>query len=521
MGKARAGVIALFSIVFVGSTARAATLCDVTAFGARGDDHTSNTVSIQRAIDACAVRGGGTVVVPPGRFRSGTILLKSHIVLKLEPGAVLTGSRDVADYLPGSAVGLGTTLGVDVAGEGKLAGLIVARNVTDVSIVGPGTIDGDGDSFMSGEPHIAHDFEAGSTRNPAGSTAAVHDLRYGPLEVKPSGRPGVLVLFFHATDVRVRDVTFANSPNWTLVMQDVTRGSFTGFSILNSPLIPNNDGVDCNRCHDVHFSDATIRAGDDDFAISEAEDVTITNVSMSSRSAAIRVEATQRAAFTNLTIDSNRGLALFASTKLTRPTDGIVFSNVIMRTRLIPGHWWGKGEPIYASVQRCPATGCAGGIRNVTLSNIDADAEAGAVIVGAPGLPIEGLTLSNVRFRIRAPNSQFAAQVGGNFDRRWTAPTPAEGIVKHDIPAVFLGDVKRTTLRDVEVDWLGAQPDYTTEAVAAERYDDLVIDGLAERGSPPPRASSIALLGGTGARIERHRPAVGRPAIVGDAVTVR
>ena len=492
-------------------------VCDIAAYGAKGDGTTVNTVAIQRAIDACAAAGGGTVVVPGGRFRSGTILLKSHIVLKLEPNAVLIGSRDVADYLPGSAIGQGTTLGVDVFGEGKRAGLIVARGVADVSIVGPGTIDGDGDSFMTTAPHVANDFAAGATRNPAGSAAAVRDTSYGPLEVSQSGRPGVLILFFHATDVRVQGVTMSNSPNWTLVMQDVTRGYFSQFSILNSPLIPNNDGVDCNRCRDVHFSDATIHAGDDDFAISEGEDITIDNISMSSRSAAIRVEATQRAAFTNLTIDSNRGLALFASAKLTRPTDGIVFSNVIMRTHLIPGHWWGKGEPIYASVQRCAATGCAGGIRNVTLSNIDADAEAGAVIVGAPGLPIEGLTLSNVRLRMHAPDRRFAEQVGGNFDRRWTAPTPTEGIVKHDIPAIFLGDVRRTTLRDVEIDWLGPQPDYTTEAVDAERYDDLVIDGLAERGTPPPRGSSIALGHGIGELIERHRPAAGRPAIRNDA----
>ena len=396
-----------------------ATTCDVRSFGAKGDGRTLDTIPIQRAIDACAKAGGGTVLFTPGRYVSGTILLKSHIVMKLDTGSVLLGSRNVGDYLPGKAVGLGTTLGIDVFGEGTLAGLIVARNVTDVSLIGPGTIDGEGDSFMTSEPHTGHDFVAASTRNPAGSDAAVRDTSYGPLEVKQSGRPGVLILFFHATDVRVQGLTMANSPNWTLVMQDVTRGYFSQFSILNSPLIPNNDGVDCNRCKDAHFSDATIRAGDDDFAISESEDITVDNVSMSSRSAAIRVEATQRAAFTNLTIDSNRGLALFASTKLTRPIDGLVFSNVILRTRLIPGHWWGKGEPIYASVQRCPTTGCAGGIRNVTLSNIDADAEAGAVIVGAPGLPIEGLTLSNVRFRIHTPNPQFADQVGGNFDRRW------------------------------------------------------------------------------------------------------
>ena len=506
------GLVLWFGLLSTGALA-APRVCDIAAYGAKGDGTTINSIAIQLAIDACAAAGGGTVVVPGGRFRSGTILLKSHIVLKLEPNAVLIGSRDVADYLPGSAIGQGTTLGVDVFGEGKRAGLIVARNVADVSIVGPGIIDGSGDSFISVDPHIANDFVAAATRNPAGSAAAVRDTSYGPLEVKPTGRPGVLVLFFHATDVRVQGVTMANSPNWTLVMQDVTRGYFTQFSIVNSPLIPNNDGVDCNRCRDVHFSDATIHAGDDDFAISEGEDITINNVSMSSRSAAIRVEATQRAAFTNLTIDSNRGLALFASTQLTRPTDGVVFSNIVMRTHLIPGHWWGKAEPIYASVQRCPAKACEGGIRNVTLSNIDADAEAGAVIVGAAGLPIDGLTLSNVRIRMHAPDPRFAEQVGGNFDRRWTAPTPAEGIVKHDIPAIFLGDTKRTTLRDVEIDWLGAQPGYTTEAVHAERYDDLVIDGLAERGTPPPRGSSIALNHGIGERIERHRPAAGRPAI--------
>ena len=489
------------------------TLCDITAYGAKGDNKTVNTVSVQRAIDACAARGGGTVLIPSGKFRSGTILLKSHIVLKLEPNAALIGSRNVDDYLPGSVVGQGTTLGIDVFGEGTRAGLIVARNVIDVSIVGPGTIDGDGDSFVSAEPHLGHDYVAASTRNPEGSMAAIRDTSYGPLEINASGRPGVLVLFFHATDIRVQGVTMQNSSNWTLVMQDVTRGYFSQFTILNSPLIPNNDGVDCNKCRDAHFSDATIHAGDDDFAISEGEDITVDNVSMSSRSTAIRLEATQRAAFTNLTIDSNRGLALFASTLLTRPTDGVVFSNVIMRTHLIPGHWWGKGEPIYASVQRCGASGCKGGIRNVTLSNIDADAEAGAVIIGAPGLPIEGLTLSNVRIRMHAPDPKFADQVGGNFDRRWTAPTPAEGIVKHDIPAIYLGDVTRTTLRDVEIDWLGTQPNYTTEAVAAERYNDLVIDGLSERGSSPPRGSSIALSNRRLERIERHRPSPGRPTI--------
>ena len=479
---------ALAAWLIAGTAATAAT-CDVRTFGARGDGVANDTRAVQAAVDACAAAGGGTVVLPPGRYRSGTVALASHIVLELDAGATLIGSRSLADYRSAAAVGLGTTLGVDVAGEGDRAGLLVARNVTNVSIVGPGTIDGDGDAFMTQAPHVAHDFEARATRNPAGSEAAVHDPAFGPLEPADGGhgRPGVLVLFFHATGVTVRGVTFANSPNWTLVLQDVTRATIDGFHIVNSPLIPNNDGIDCNRCRDVHIANGDIRAGDDDIAVSESEDITVANLSLASRSAAIRVESTQRAAFTNLTIDSNRGLALFASARLDRPTDGVVFANIVIRTRLIPGHWWGKGEPVYIAVQRCPGP-CASGIRNVSLRGIDADAEAGIVIAGAPGRPVTGLTLSDVRLRMHAPEPATAARIGGNFDRRWTAATPAEGIVAHDIPALYCGDVARLTLRDVAVEWLGRQPGYATAAVACERFTDVTVDGLREHGDAPPGA---------------------------------
>ncbi len=56
--------------------------------------------SIQKAIDACARSGGGTGFLPAGDFLSGTIVLKSNIVLHLSPGATLRGSRDIADYHP-------------------------------------------------------------------------------------------------------------------------------------------------------------------------------------------------------------------------------------------------------------------------------------------------------------------------------------------------------------------------------------------------------------------------------------
>ena len=52
---------------------------DVRQFGARGDGESDDTAAIQRAIDAAA---GGTVVLPPGTWRSGTLRLRSGMRLR-------------------------------------------------------------------------------------------------------------------------------------------------------------------------------------------------------------------------------------------------------------------------------------------------------------------------------------------------------------------------------------------------------------------------------------------------------
>ena len=74
------------------------TPCNVRDFGAVGDGQTKDHAAIQRAIDACAERGGGTVYVPRGEYLIGTIELKSNIRLYLGAGATLLGSPDRADY---------------------------------------------------------------------------------------------------------------------------------------------------------------------------------------------------------------------------------------------------------------------------------------------------------------------------------------------------------------------------------------------------------------------------------------
>ena len=48
---------------------------DVRAFGATGDGVTPDTAALNRAVEACSMAGGGKVLLPPGRYLSGTIHL--------------------------------------------------------------------------------------------------------------------------------------------------------------------------------------------------------------------------------------------------------------------------------------------------------------------------------------------------------------------------------------------------------------------------------------------------------------
>ena len=67
-------------------------------FGAKAGKEYLNTDKIQAAIDKCSADGGGYVVIPRGEFVSGTLELKSGVMLYLEHGARLQGSSRKEDY---------------------------------------------------------------------------------------------------------------------------------------------------------------------------------------------------------------------------------------------------------------------------------------------------------------------------------------------------------------------------------------------------------------------------------------
>ena len=95
----RASTLAVSLLVF--SLPWAAAQHSVRDHGAKGDGVARDTAAIQAAIDAAAKHGGGTVLVPPGKYLSGTIHLKSNITLELSGGAVLTALPDANALLDG------------------------------------------------------------------------------------------------------------------------------------------------------------------------------------------------------------------------------------------------------------------------------------------------------------------------------------------------------------------------------------------------------------------------------------
>jgi hypothetical protein len=111
---------------------------DVREFGARGDGVTLDTAAIQNAIDACAEAGGGVVRLPPGRYLSGTIRLRSHVTLELTAGARLVGTTNLHAYAHPSPPS-----DAPEARWGKWhRGLIIGENIQNVTLRGPGVVDG-------------------------------------------------------------------------------------------------------------------------------------------------------------------------------------------------------------------------------------------------------------------------------------------------------------------------------------------------------------------------------------------
>ena len=489
---------------------------NVLAFGAVGDGQTLDTQAMDRAIRACSRAGGCVLKIPAGRYVIGTVTVLSHVTLDLEPGAVLEGSLNLNDYGGIAAYGFNRDYPVDSTGEGFRMGMLVARNARDIAIMGEGTIDGRGRQFFNFQkPHMTGGFDARETRQGLAYMNAMRNTPYGPAQPHGGdGRPGTMIVFSHCRNVRVSGVTLRDAPNWTLHFAYCRGARITGVTIRNSLRIPNDDGIDCMHSRGVEIAGCAIRAGDDDVALVASRNVTVHDCNLVSRSAAVRIDAVRQGIFSHLLIRSNRGIGIFHVPG--DKTRDLMFSHLIVRTRLTPGDWWGKAEPVFIGVTPGQQGPDPGYIRNLWFDHLQIRAQAGIVIAGAADCPITGIEMRDVRLHMTAPPAAIAAAVGGNLDLRGAvAPYSGRILFRHDIPALYARYVRHLRLENFHVLWSHNMPGYNRAAIECRHFTDLRLAGFRGRQAHRQgRSAVIQLRDGRGVTIRSSTAAPGAAAFV-------
>lgn len=459
---------------------------NVLNYGAVGDGVTLNTTALQHAIDDCAKKGGGKVVVPAGNFVTGSLRLLSNINFCLEAGAELTGSPDRKDYL------YQKDFEFSGSGAGKKTGILFASQAENVSLTGEGTINGQGALFVYADSlQNGKDFDAKYTRQGNDYMNPAYGRADGPVMWKGSNdeRPGTLVTFSGCKNVHVTDVRFIAAPNWTMDFLNCENVKTRGINIDNNMDIPNSDGIDMYDSRHVTISDCVIKAGDDAIAVVSSSDITVNNCVLHSRSSGIRIgynvfnhNNSGNLLFNNIRIyESNRGIGIFQRQE--GDMQNMVFSNMIIDTRLHSGQWWGHGEPIHISAVPGLGSKKVGKISNVRFSNITATAENGILFYGSNESVLENIELDNVNLTIR--RGPLSDSYGGNIDLRPTNDISI-GIFRRDLPAVLASNVKGLQVKDLRVHWGEQVPGYFTHALECTNFDGVSIEGLRQQGVPAP-----------------------------------
>lgn len=212
-------------------------------FGAVGDGVTINTKAFEKAISEIRKQGGGQLNVEPGHWLTAPFNLTSHMTLFLAENAVILGIDDES-YWPLLPPLPSYGYGRERRGP-RYGSLIHGQNLKDVVITGHnGTINGQGRSWWE---------------------------KYRKKLLNHTRGP--LLQLMWSRDIYISDVTFRDSPFWTLHPYDCQNVVIRNVTIL-APLTeaPNTDGIDPDSCVDMVIEDSYISVGDDGVAIKSGWD---------------------------------------------------------------------------------------------------------------------------------------------------------------------------------------------------------------------------------------------------------
>ena len=506
----------------------AATSFNVKSFGAIGDGKALDTAAINRAIEAAAAAGGGTVEFPAGSYLSYSIHLKSHVALHLDAGAVLVA----AEPSPDLSVGYDapepnpiTEYYEDFGHSHWHNSFIWGENLEDIAITGSGMIYGKGLSRGMGGTRrdlLPEERRAGQQPNlaiPQAMREALAAQKPGPFNYpgRDTLAPGVgnkAIALKNCRNVIFRDFTIYHGGHFGILATGVDN-----WTCDNLKIDTNRDGIDFDCCQNVRVSNCTVNSPNDDgicpkssYGLGKArmtENITITNCQVSGFDEGTLLDGTRQrgqahafgggptgrikcgtesnGGFRNITISNCvfeycRGLAL-------ESVDGalmedIAVSNITMRDIV--------NAPIFIRLGarlRGPEGTKVGTAARIKIDNLVAHnvaAQSGILISGLTTNAIEDVSLSNI----------FIDYVGGGTKEQGEREVPE---LEKDYPeprnfgtipawGLWARHVKNFDVHHVEL--RAAQPDLRPTII----LDD-VTDATIEHAKLPhaPDAAAIAL----------------------------
>ncbi len=355
---------------------------NVRHYGAVGDGSANDAPAINKAIDACNAAGGGTVFVPSGMYTTGSIHLKSNVTLAIDNGAVLRAMPGMMDPWEPNPNDKGL---MDSAYYHWEASLIWGKNLENIKIYGPGTLDGSALTRSSKVP-------------------------------KGTGDKGIALML--CKNVEIRNLNIREGGHYAILATGCEDMLIDNVTIKTS-----RDGLNLSQCSNVEVANCHIDAvryedgypagGDDaiklgsDLSLGRArpsENITVRNCFLASGCNTLQfgsetIGSFKNIRFENITIRRAGKAGISITSNDGSNIDGIHYKDITMEKTF---------APIFikvSDVARVPkGTYKRGSIRNVTFENIRATdcysyfkgREMPAVIWGKPGSPIEGIEFKNV-----------------------------------------------------------------------------------------------------------------------------
>jgi polygalacturonase len=483
---------------------------DVRAFGAVGDGVAIDSPAINAAIEAASAAGGGTVVLPAGRYLSFSIRLKSRITLVIGAGATLLaadpadgkGRYDAPEPNEWDAY-------QDFGHSHWQNSLVWGIGLEDVTILGPGRIDGKGLTRRGpgprrpekqGDQPVTLDGARGANRALAEAGRAA---RPGDEFAAMDGLGNKAIALKNCRRVTIRDLTIYRAGHFGILPTGVD-----DFTIDNVRIDTQRDGINLDACRNVRVSNVAINAPNDDalvlkssYALGAArptENVTITNSVFSGYDLGTMLDGTygttmvtapdkdgpngrikfgteSNGGFRNVTISNvtfvrSRGIAL--ETVDGGALEDVTITNVTMRDVTtaplfirLGGRGRGPGTPPVATVRRVR-------IANVIATGVDP--RFPILLAGLPGHPIEDVELSDIRVSYRGGGTAAeAAREPDEMENAYPEPSmfgvlPAYGL--------FARHVRGLRVRDVSFSFEVAEqrPAIALRDVDGARFDTVV-----------------------------------------------